>query len=324
MTQVLEINRRWDTFKKKFDQDLEAVADIFLAFGELLVPLFGWDVTDAFFKSVYASASISLPEVQGFGPTTVANATDFSLTELKKTDTYRFIEAVHLYAYWGLESAPDGIGRWEDSSQVESFRETSKVGVGFFWFLTNGNGKLADALRAANARRVIDSIDQPFVTPLELAALARIDIKTLRNSLTPSGRQKSGLRVDPEGNVLRDSAKTWLLARNDFLPTIYETVAKQSASPAGVIGTQKDLAFIPVSEDGSAFTPNVCREGKYYIETPDGETAFGSYVKALNVLSIMAVPTWRRPGAKGRWGLVRGNAWRRVTKAELEIAEEKK
>jgi hypothetical protein len=146
-----------------------------------------------------------------------------------------------------------------------------------------------------------------------------LDIKTLRNSLTPSGRRKSGLDVDAEGNITRESAKPWLLARHDFLPTISVSGTIAVSEQTQIVGPRSEIVFIPTSEDGSAFTPSICREGKYYIESDGGEVALDSYLDALSILSVMTVPKWRRPTPEGRWGLVRGNGWRRMTKTELGI-----
>jgi hypothetical protein len=294
---------------------LEYVPSIFSNLSELLVPLLGWSATDACFEAAYEEAGIDLD-----CRATTAFA-QLEVLEFKTTASYRWTKLVHLYAYWGLEAAPDGSLQWERdlASDVLPFRENS--GTGFLQLVTSPGDLLADALRAAVARYIVDSGDAPTVTPTELAALARLDIKTLRNSLTPSGRRKSGLSVDPNGNITRESAKTWLLARQDFLPTISAPGKIAATEHVEVMGEQSHIVFIPTAEDGSAFTPDVCREGKYYVEATEGEVALDSYADALAILSVMTVPKWRRPTPEGRWGQVRGNAWRRTTKAALGISE---
>lgn len=78
-----------------------------------------------------------------------------------------------------------------------------------------------------------------------------------------------------------------------------------------------DVVFVPAAEDGSAFCPDLRRDGKYPVVTEEGERAFDDFWEALQALQVAVSPTWRRPGIKGRWGLVKGVSWKRMDRKEL-------
>ena len=292
---IQEVQRRWNQFNDEFDQDIDLVNEIHNGLGELLVPIVGWDATDCLFKSILDSASIPVGENQS--PLGTASSLDISA---KRTSTYRWIASVYLYANWGLERAPDD-SLDNEFDRVGGFRESAPGG--FFAFIAGctSTSKFADALRAANARLIIDEgCGHVSLMPSELAALARIDVKTLRNALTPSGRRKSGLRIDHDGNITSESARTWLLARSDFLPTISGDISAQDPVRQSSIADEADVLFIPVADDGSAFTPDVHKDdGRYYVETAEGEIALTNYSEALRHLTVASVPAWRRPGPGG-------------------------
>ena len=70
-------------------------------------------------------------------------------------------------------------------------------------------------------------------------------------------------------------------------------------------------SYIPVSKDGSRFDPKSCRRGGgYWVGEKGNEQKFTSFAEALAALASMTKPRWRRPNAKGNWGLVTGTQWR--------------
>lgn len=69
-------------------------------------------------------------------------------------------------------------------------------------------------------------------------------------------------------------------------------------------------ARVPVAKDGSWFGPHLARrDGSYTIGSKGEEMQLASFEQALRHLEKMATPRWRRPNAKGNWGIVSGVEW---------------
>lgn len=85
-----------------------------------------------------------------------------------------------------------------------------------------------------------------------------------------------------------------------------------------------DEFFVPVAKDGTWFSPDLSRGG-YRIGPKGEEFVVADYMEAVRSLNGMTTPRWRRPNAKGNWGIVAGVAWlsSRDLKNEL-VAEERK
>lgn len=79
-----------------------------------------------------------------------------------------------------------------------------------------------------------------------------------------------------------------------------------SAQPA----TQNAVTKVPVAKDGTAFTPELARNGFFTVGEKGDEQKFGSYDEALHYLRKMNKAKWRRPNDKGNWGIVSAVEWR--------------
>ncbi|PPQ32045.1 hypothetical protein CCR94_07240 [Rhodoblastus sphagnicola] len=79
--------------------------------------------------------------------------------------------------------------------------------------------------------------------------------------------------------------------------------------------------FVPATKDGNLFDPKTCRRAHgYTIGKKGSEVKVEDYRSALDRLSKMPTPQWRRPNALGNWGIVSGVSWQRKTLAELGLA----
>lgn len=67
--------------------------------------------------------------------------------------------------------------------------------------------------------------------------------------------------------------------------------------------------LVPIAKDGSWFGPHVARGGVFQIGEKGDEVRISGYQTALAELRAMDVPRWRRPNAKGNWGIVAGVRW---------------
>lgn len=70
--------------------------------------------------------------------------------------------------------------------------------------------------------------------------------------------------------------------------------------------------LVPVASDGTWFGPHLLRAGQFTVGEKGGEQRLDSFEQALSALAAMDVPRWRRPNAKGNWGIVSGTRWARV------------
>ena len=76
--------------------------------------------------------------------------------------------------------------------------------------------------------------------------------------------------------------------------------------------------FVPASADGSYFSPDLRMEKGYQIGVEGKERFVEDFDEALDQLTKMSPPTWRRPSATSdRLGRVVSTKWVRVTREEL-------
>ncbi|AWI86779.1 hypothetical protein CEW88_23320 (plasmid) [Alloyangia pacifica] len=71
---------------------------------------------------------------------------------------------------------------------------------------------------------------------------------------------------------------------------------------------------VPVAADGTAFGPDLARNGYYTVGAKGAEEKHASFDAALDALTKMDKPRWRRPNAAGNWGIVSGCSWRDIRK----------
>lgn len=74
--------------------------------------------------------------------------------------------------------------------------------------------------------------------------------------------------------------------------------------------------LVPVSKDGAWFGPHLLRAGEFTIGAKGEEVRTDDFHQALNALRRMKVPRWRRPNAKGNWGIVSGVRWQRLSECD--------
>ncbi|QEX14944.1 hypothetical protein FRZ44_02200 [Hypericibacter terrae] len=180
-------------------------------------------------------------------------------------------------------------------------------------------GVLERTLEAAQTRWAIDAgVDGTLVGPEGLAAIAGVSLKSIKNILAPSSG--SDLRTTENGQVRVEDARRWLEGRPGFLPSIWELDEAGSVVPASTADHMlDDVLFVPVAKDGSHFSPE-CLVGKHYqIGPKSAPQKIADFRLALDLLTRMEPPRWRRPNSKGVPGLVTGVTWTRKTAAELGL-----
>jgi hypothetical protein len=222
------------------------------------------------------------------------------------------LTGLNAYAFFGLPPTNDKTCTAKDVSSVIEF-----VGTAVLADTVNRSNteQIERTLLAAQARHAID--EGRGVPPDQLAALARIGVKSMRNALAPSSG--SGLEVK-DGAVTADSALQWLSARGDFKTSIWRNV------PGAPEVEQKDaiegeILWVPFARDNTEFHPVTCqRAGHYTVGGRGLEQTFADYREALDHLARMRpAPYWRRPNSVGNWGIVTAVGFRPRTAEELGL-----
>jgi hypothetical protein len=181
-------------------------------------------------------------------------------------------------------------------------------------------GWLSDTLAAAEARWALDH-GRP-VMPDDLAALAGVKSKTIANLL--AARE---LPTDADGRIPTAEALRYLERREGFVRSNWQHPVERSGTPDGTEpGALAEQVFVPVDSDGNPFLPSIARRGRdglprYAIGAKSDPEYVEDYWEALDRLSRMPTPRWRRPpiSGKGGWSLVSGQeGWRRFARIDLE------
>ena len=84
--------------------------------------------------------------------------------------------------------------------------------------------------------------------------------------------------------------------------------SRQSADVAAIRG----MIRVPVAADGSTFGPDLVRKGHYTVGAKGAEKKYDHFEAALDALTNMEQPRWRRPNSAGNWGIVSGSAWKDI------------
>jgi hypothetical protein len=110
---------------------------------------------------------------------------------------------------------------------------------------------------------------------------------------------------------LEEEFSRWIPRRAD---PIEGTIVRSSARPfvPPPMPDREGFLAIPVSADGSKFTPDVASPSGFRIGPKGSELLVKDYFEALSQLRGMSPPRWRRPNMSGNFGLVTGVRWEHV------------
>lgn len=247
---------------------------------------------------------------------------DVGLNDAMMPQRSQYMVELNAFAFWGL---PLDTKRQADTiegniERVEAFVAEARAFLDAIPPRWENISNIAPTVLAAEARVRIDT--GRGVTPEQLAALARISLKSVRNLLTPKGGVAE-VKLNEAGEIPGADALRWLEKRPDFKSSLWKqapvgaTMADAAAPEAIDLG---ETTFVPVAKDGSWFDPVTCRNGRGYTIGPKGsEIPVDDYHEALARLARMGTPYWRRPNSAGNWGLVAGATWQRKVVSELMV-----
>lgn len=236
----------------------------------------------------------------------------------------QFMTELNVFAFWGMR--PDmrffGFEPLADiEREIEAFVEHGRKLVDAIPSEWCYFSELPTTVLAAEARIRIDTGKD--VTPEQLAAIAGISLKSVKNMLTPKAGG-TDLRLNADGEIPGTDALRWLEARDDFKSSLWRTGSAVSVahSPAEADNVG-EVVFVPVAKDGTWFDPVQCRNSRgYTIGSKGAEEPIEDYRLALERLARMRTPCWRRPNSAGKWGIVAGISWQRLVVRDLPVATE--
>jgi hypothetical protein len=228
--------------------------------------------------------------------------------------------ALHLFAYGyhGLWPSDDLFRLFgesvENKDYIRRLLEASKTAVVTVGLDKPATRDLNMVLLAAEGRLALD--EGRDVTPEQLAALARISIKSMRNALAP--KSGSGLRMR-DGAITAESVLNWLRAHGKYKATLWP---KKKASIAPVDEPiAGEILFVPFASDDIEFDPVKCRrDGKYTVGPRGAEQTFIDYRTALDSLARMQPASyWKHPNKANNWGTVTAVGFRPRATRELGL-----
>jgi hypothetical protein len=303
-----------DTYEYLEPADL---IDLIVATGDWLEKLVGLDAADATMKTLYhalvprSRRDDDAAETAGWRPLWADGIDSIDLAEL---DAAQRLTDLNAFAFWGLPTIDHGSAAEREAEIARTIRESRALldATPSGW----ANLRIIGAtVHAAEARFSLDH--GVGITPEQLAALARVSLKSIKNLLVPSSG--SGVSLDADGQILAAAALAWLNGRDGFKSSVWheELDVDEDAAPED-LGA---VVFVPQACDGSWFDPRTCRRTGHYTIGPKGaERAVGDYDEALRQLARMPVPYWRRPNSAGHWSIVAGKtAWLRKPASDLVL-----
>lgn len=200
--------------------------------------------------------------------------------------------------------------------------------------LLNGSG-IGETTVTRDQARARLSLDRGEPISLHaLALLSGVTVKRIQNAIY--AKTGEAPTVGENGLISPEGCEQWLNGR-DFqwsfwkqIVAIYplgadwgDDIPFENSEPSRLVD---DYIFVPVANDGSYFHPKLRRkgaekgsEGGFTIGPKGGEEVVADFTAALDQLSKMETPRWRRPNAdSGIWGIVSGQTWKRIRRVDLE------
>lgn len=198
---------------------------------------------------------------------------------------------------------------------------------------TDGSTTLREILVTRNLARARIKFDQGHpITIQDLALLSAVSTKRIQNAIY--AKTDEAPVMDRNGLISPEACEAWLTTR-DYRPSIWKQVSAlyplgpdwgegielETTEPDRLV---EDFVFVPVANDGTMFVPSLRRAGKgddggYTIGAKGSEQIVPDYEAGIERLRTMETPRWRRPNPEsGKWGIVTGQTWKRVRRAELQ------
>jgi len=184
---------------------------------------------------------------------------------------------------------------------------------------TGGKGIFGKVLQAAEARYALDT-SQPLTID-QIVVLSGMNLRSVKNAL--SKNDETGLKANEDNMISNQEAVRWLKERRNFIFTsTYRPAEATTESDTNADNDEpQSYVFVPVTDDGDAFLPELRRTNGYQIGKYGEEEYVEDYFDALDKLCKSGTPRWRRPNSNGNWGIkVSSGSWKRMPLKEIEQA----
>jgi hypothetical protein len=221
------------------------------------------------------------------------------------------------YAYHGY--GPDNYNELFDKTvareeYIKSLTKAARSAVATLGTDNLATHSLSEVLDAAECRLALDQGRD--VTPIQLAALARIGSKSMRNALAP--KSGSGLKMR-DGAIVSESAQNWLRAHGKYEKTTWLDEEPSTAPLFEPI--TGEILFVPFASNDIEFDPvESRRDGNYTVGPKGAEQTFTDYRAALDCLTRMKPASyWKHRNKANNWGTVTAVGFRPRTAEELGL-----
>jgi hypothetical protein len=301
-----EAEARWKTFWEQHkDFDSSWARNVLHNLSEFLSFVFKFEAVSVGLKELYAKSDVKFPSDFDWKQEWTDASWNLPATILRELPIFKLALALRAYAHYGILVEDEDIGDAFDAFLIKS---------NFFPREWGWDKEMDETISAAVARHKLDETHESL-TPDELAALARVSRKSVMNLVAPG---KNGvLQKDLNDRIIVESARRWLLARQDFYPTILQ---RASPPPNSEMPPIIEPLFVPVAADGTWFSPGVRHpsDNSYCVADGNDERKFDEYWIALDFLARAASPRWRYADTAGRWRVKTAIAWERKARQEAE------
>lgn len=183
---------------------------------------------------------------------------------------------------------------------------------------TDGKGAFGRILQTAEARYALDT--GRGLTSDQIVVLSGVSKRSVQNALS---KKDEGLTADADGVIANSVAITWLGNRRNFVFTeLYrpDEIIEENDIDEGDEQDGEEYVYVPVTDDGAVFLPEMRRGSGYQIGKYGDETYYQDYFEALEKLQTMKAPKFRRPNPEGNWGIKVVGHWKRVALDDLKRA----
>lgn len=307
-TPAQQVEDRFWEFADSFGEDLQFEHDLMVCIettARIAALCFGEEEADQAFKGMVA-AHLHVPDAGMSWRQVLEEEINGLYSELPIGTLFHDLQA---YADYGIStlSALDIDQRRasieklvNDARDVLALIPVEQWGLDFTY--------LSRMSEKAIVRWKLDSGDP--ITATELACISNRAFQTIKNNLGNSGKPIVG----NTRRITAQEALLWLESLQDYRESLWQH--QDDTEVVAVIDEPLErVAFVPVSTDGSVFTPEACRRGTYIVGREGAEHRYEDYDAALQHLQSMLVPFWQRPTEKGIWTRVKGVSWQRLSLA---------
>lgn len=306
-----EVEARWTEFWNDHkDFDSSWARNILHDVSEFLPFVFKFDAVSDGLKELYTKSAVQFPPDFDWSKDWTEAPQCLPPTALGQLPIFKLALALRAYAYYGLLLSTDGFDVMEFLEHVE---------LSFFPRQWGHDKETEQTITAAFARLKLDHPEKSkALTPEELATLARVSRKSVMNLVAPG---KGGvLQKDSNDLITIESATRWLLARADFRPSVWQRQKDKSFRPRKSEPLSIKPLFVPITSDGSWFSPEDRSQGdgRYYVANGETEQRLEEYWEALEFLTQAASPRWRYTDTAGRWRTKIAIRWERKERQEVE------